>query len=77
MAEIIYFGTNGCSGHYPIGIDKTLTGAEHEIKCGYVYKGLTLGEREWACPICGEHHDRDFNAAVNILMEGQRMLTAE
>nr|DAH43484.1 MAG TPA: protein of unknown function DUF4177 [Caudoviricetes sp.] len=26
MAEIIYFGTNGCSGHYPIGIDKTLTG---------------------------------------------------
>jgi hypothetical protein len=28
MAEIIYFGTNGCSGHYPIGIDKTLTHAE-------------------------------------------------
>lgn len=31
MAEIIYFGTNGCSGHYPMGIDKTLTGAEYEI----------------------------------------------
>lgn len=31
MAEIIYFGTNGCFGHYPIGIDKTLTGAEYEI----------------------------------------------
>lgn len=31
MAEIIYFGTNGCSGHYPIGIDKKLTGAEYEI----------------------------------------------
>lgn len=31
MAEIIYFGTNGCFGHYPIGIDKTLTGAECEI----------------------------------------------
>ena len=31
MAEIIYFGTNGCSGHYPIGIDKTLTGAEYEM----------------------------------------------
>ena len=26
MAEIIYFGTDGCAGHYPIGIDKTLTG---------------------------------------------------
>lgn len=31
MAEIIYFGTDGCPGHYPIGIDKTLTGAEYEI----------------------------------------------
>lgn len=31
MAEIIYFGTNGCSGHYPIGIDKVLTSAEYEI----------------------------------------------
>ena len=33
MAEIIYFGTNGCSGHYPIGIDKTLTGAEYKMWC--------------------------------------------
>lgn len=33
MAEIIYFGTNGCSGHYPIGIDKTLTHAEYKIWC--------------------------------------------
>lgn len=31
MAEIIYFGTNGCSGHYPIGIDKELTSAEYAI----------------------------------------------
>ena len=33
MAEIIYFGTDGCSGHSPIGIDKTLTNAEYEIWC--------------------------------------------
>lgn len=33
MAEIIYFGTNGCSEHYPIGIDKTLTHAEYKIWC--------------------------------------------
>lgn len=31
MAEIIYFGTDGCPGHYPLGIDKTLTGTEYDI----------------------------------------------
>lgn len=35
MAEIIYFGTNGRSGHYPIGIDKTLTATEYNIWCEF------------------------------------------
>ena len=34
--------------------------------CGYIKHDLTLKDREWACPICGEHHDRDVNAAINI-----------
>ena len=42
--------------------------------CGYVYKGLTLNQREWQCPDCGEIHDRDLNAAMNILTEGERIL---
>lgn len=43
-------------------------------RCGYVYKGLTLSERQWECPVCGEAHDRDRNAAVNILEEGKRIV---
>ena len=59
---------------FVIEVDRWFASSKTCHKCGYVYKDLTLGEREWTCPICGEHHDRDLNAAVNILIEGNKIL---
>jgi putative transposase len=34
--------------------------------CGYKLASLDLGTRQWACPACHVHHDRDVNAAINL-----------
>jgi putative transposase len=36
-------------------------------RCGYVNHSLTRKDREWTCPTCSIHHDRDVNAAKNIV----------
>ena len=42
--------------------------------CGFVKKDLTLEDRIWVCPNCNEIHDRDINAAKNILKEAKRQI---
>lgn len=42
--------------------------------CGHVLEDLPLSVRHWKCPECGAEHDRDVNAARNILAEGLRVL---
>jgi putative transposase len=44
--------------------------------CGHVNRALTISDRQWACAGCGVWHERDFNAAINILQEGLRLATA-
>ena len=42
--------------------------------CGYVNKSLKLSDRQWVCPECGSLIERDYNAALNILDEGIRII---
>jgi putative transposase len=35
-------------------------------RCDFVNDALTLKDREWTCPNCNVHHDRDINAAINL-----------
>jgi putative transposase len=36
--------------------------------CGHIHAGLTLADRKWTCDACGVVHDRDHNAAINLMI---------
>ena len=57
-----------------ISVDRFYPSSKTCSVCGYKKEDLKLSDRYWVCPNCGISHDRDINAAVNILLEGKRML---
>lgn len=57
-----------------IFIDRFYPSSKLCSDCGYKKDDLQLSNREWVCPECGVLHDRDINAAKNILNEGKRII---
>lgn len=57
-------------GRTLIGIDRWYPSSKRCSDCGHTVSKLPLSVREWACPECGTIHDRDANAARNILAAG-------
>ncbi|MEH1854216.1 MAG: RNA-guided endonuclease TnpB family protein [Nostoc sp.] len=60
-----------------IEIDRWFPSSKLCSNCFYQVSEMPLDVREWTCPHCNTHHDRDGNAAANIRAEGIRMIKAE
>jgi putative transposase len=57
-------------GRNLVKIDRWFPSSKRCGNCGHIVDKLPLSIREWDCPKCGTHHDRDINAARNILAVG-------
>lgn len=53
-----------------VKIDRWFPSSKRCAECGHIVEKLPLNIREWDCPKCGTHHDRDVNAAKNVLAAG-------
>ena len=58
-------------GKTVVKIDRWYPSSKTCSDCGHIVEKLPLSVREWSCPECGTIHDRDANAAANILAVGQ------
>ncbi len=53
-----------------IVVDRWYPSSKACSACGHLLAGLSLSTRHWTCPDCRARHDRDINAAKNILAAG-------
>jgi putative transposase len=60
-----------------IEIDRWFPSSKTCSSCLYQMSEMPLNIREWTCPSCDTHHDRDENASKNIRAEGMRMLKTD
>ena len=63
-------------GREIIKVDTWFPSSQICSECGHKDGKKPLNIREWTCPICHTHHDRDINASINILTEGLRIQTS-
>jgi len=61
-------------GKYLVLIDRYFPSSKLCSTCGLKNDDLRLSDREWTCPECNAHHDRDVNASLNIKKEGIKIL---
>jgi putative transposase len=57
-------------GRRLVVVDRWYPSSKTCSACGHLLAGLSLSTRHWTCPSCGTRHDRDINAAKNILAAG-------
>jgi len=65
------------AGGKVIKINRFFPSSKTCSECNFVRKDMSLSVRNWLCPSCGIEHDRDINAALNILKQGVERLGVE
>ena len=63
-------------GRTLVKIDNWYPSSKRCHACGHVLNSLSLDVRQWVCPECGVRHDRDVNAAKNIVAVGHTVLAS-